>query len=107
MLDLRYLTWTTDDCLSSFPKIDLKVTDMSDRGLLGSAVTSDFALEEGQVIIFVLRESREWQYDNDYQRSVAHPDREKAESLKVPMSLLLDAASKLRHEENPIMTRVS
>ncbi|GFZ46845.1 Uncharacterized protein JCM24511_04065 [Saitozyma sp. JCM 24511] len=55
-LDLRYLTWTNDGCINP-PNLELKVEELKGRGLLGPAVTSDFELEEGQVVVFVFREA--------------------------------------------------
>lgn len=87
------------------PCIQLKVEDFSHRGLLGPAITSEFELEEGQSITFVLREVGDWQYANAEHQRVANPNPQRAETLGVPLSTLLDATSRLRPEENPMMTQ--
>nr|KIR85221.1 glycosyl hydrolase [Cryptococcus tetragattii IND107] len=55
-LDLRMITWSSDQCVSD-PEVKLQLADLSGRGLLGPAATCDFELEEGQCIVFIMRES--------------------------------------------------
>ncbi|ADV21539.1 glycosyl hydrolase [Cryptococcus gattii E566] len=55
-LDLRMITWSSDQCVSD-PEIKLQLADFSERGLLGPAATCDFELEEGQCVVFIMRES--------------------------------------------------
>lgn len=103
-LDLRYLTNTDDHCTDK-PTIDLKVEDFSKRGLLGDAITSEFELEEGQSVTFVLREVGDWQYANEEHQRVANPNPQRAEALGVSLATLLEATSRLRPGENPMMTQ--
>ncbi|KIR53938.1 glycosyl hydrolase [Cryptococcus gattii Ru294] len=55
-LDLRMITWSSDQCVSD-PEIKLQLADFSERGLLGPAAACDFELEEGQCVVFIMRES--------------------------------------------------
>lgn len=104
-LDLRYLTSTEDHTSVDRPCIDLKIESFADRGLLGDAITSEFTLEEGQSITFILREVGDWQYSNEEHQKVANPDAQRATALGVPLATLLEATSRLRPEENPMMTQ--
>jgi hypothetical protein len=103
-LDLRYLT-NSDDHAVEKPKIELKTESFSDRGLLGDAITSEFTLEEGQSVTFVLREVGDWQYANEEHQRVANPNAQRAEALGVSLATLLEATSRLRPDENPMMTQ--
>lgn len=102
-LDLRYLS-SSDDHAVDKPCIDLKIESFADRGLLGDAITSEFTLEEGQSVTFILREVGDWQYSNAEHRRVANPDAQRAEAMGVSLPTLLEAASRLRPDENPMMT---
>lgn len=104
-MDLRFVAWSSDTCVSD-PSIDLKVEKL-DRPLLGPAVTADFELEEGQTVMFVFRQMDDWAYGSEEHQRVANPKPERAESLGVPMQKLLEATSRLRPKENPMLTRVS
>ncbi|ORY26126.1 Six-hairpin glycosidase-like protein [Naematelia encephala] len=103
-LDLRHLGWSNDDGVQD-PSIDLKVETISQRALLGPAITADFELEEGQCVVFVLREVGDFEYTNAEQKKVSNPNPEYAETLGVPLSRLLEASSQLRPKTNPMMTR--
>jgi hypothetical protein len=105
-LDLRYLTWTNDGCINP-PNLELNVEELKGRGLLGPAVTSNFELEEGQVVVFVFREVGDFSYANAEHRRVANPNPERAQTLGVPLDKLLEATSRLRPKDNPNMTKVS
>ena len=75
--------------------------------MLGSAVGADFELEEGQVVVFILRQVEDWEYANSEHQKVAHPMPERAETLGIPLGQLVDATSKLRPELNPMLSKVS
>jgi hypothetical protein len=98
------LTNSTDTAVAK-PTIELKTECFKARGLLGDSVTADFELEEGQSVTFVLREVGDWQYSNAEHQKVANPDKERAEALGVPLATLLEATSRLRPPENPMMTQ--
>ncbi|WWD17022.1 hypothetical protein CI109_101458 [Kwoniella shandongensis] len=103
-LDLRYLAYSSDQCVSD-PKLTMKIEKLKNRDLLGDAVTADFELEEGQSVIFVLRECGDYSYSNPEHQRVANPNLERAETLGIPMGKLVAATSKLRPKENPLLTR--
>ncbi|WWC89044.1 uncharacterized protein L201_003962 [Kwoniella dendrophila CBS 6074] len=102
-LDLRYLTNSTDQCVSD-PKISLKVEELKNRDLLGPSITSDFELEEGQCVYFVLRECGDFSYSNAEHERIANPNPQRAQSVGLPLETMLQAASKLRPKENPMLT---
>jgi len=103
-LDLRYLSWSSDTCVSD-PSIKLNVESLKNRELLGPSVTSEFELEEGQAVYFVFREVGKWEYSTEEHQKVANPNEKRAEELGVPMQALLEASSKLRPKENPILSK--
>lgn len=103
-LDLRFITWSDDDTVKE-PELELKVQDLSERGLLGPAAVADFELEEGQVVCFVLRQIDDWGYETDEHRKVANPTPERAKTLGVDLATLLSATSNLRPPSNPMMSR--
>ena len=103
-MDLRYVTFSSDTCVAD-PKIELQVEDL-DRPLLGPAVTADFELDEGQAVYFVFRETGEWEYATEEHQRFANPKPERAETLGVPLEKLLDATSRLRPKQNPLLTKV-
>ena len=104
-MDLRYLTWSDDPTVGD-PKLELKVDNLSERGLLGPAVTSEFELEECQVVCFIFREVGDWGYANAEHKRVANPNPERAKTLGVDMQVLVSATTNLRPPENPMMTKV-
>jgi len=104
-LDLRYITWSEDKC-NDDPKIEMMVEDIPERKLLGPAISADFVLEEGQVVVFIMRQVEEWEYANAEHRKVANPHPERADTLGIPLDELLDATSKLRPKENPMLSKV-
>ncbi|WVQ99695.1 hypothetical protein IAU59_006836 [Kwoniella sp. CBS 9459] len=103
-LDLRYLSASSDQCVSD-PSLELKVEELKNRDLLGPAITSEFSLEEGQCVYFILREVGDYQYASAEHQRVANPNPQRAETLGVPMSKLLEATSKLRPKENPMLSK--
>ena len=103
-LDLRYLANSSDEAVSK-PNIELKTECFAARGLLGDSVTADFKLEEGQSVTFVLREVGDWQYANEEHQRVANPDSDRAAALGIPLATLLEATSRLRPPENPMMSQ--
>ncbi|OWZ60879.1 hypothetical protein AYX14_06858 [Cryptococcus neoformans] len=103
-LDLRTITWSSDQCVSD-PEIKLRVEDVSERGLLGPAATCDFELEEGQCVVFVMREVGDYSYANEEHQEFANPTTSKAKSMGVPVEQMLEATNRLRPKENPILTR--
>jgi len=105
-LDLRYVTWS-DDSGTEPPKIDIKVEDLSERGLLGPACTAEFELEEGQVCVFVLRQLGDWGYATKEHERIANPNAERAKTLGVDMQVLVSATTNLRPPENPMLSKVS
>lgn len=80
---------------------------MENRELLGDSVTSEFELEEGQAVWFIFREVGDFAYQTDEHQKVANPDGKRAEELGVPMDVLMEASSKLRPKENPMLSKVS
>lgn len=105
-MDLRYLTWSDDTCVKD-PTLEFKVEELEGRGLLGPACVSEFELEEGQVVCFVLREATDFSYSNAEHQRVANPNPERAKTLGVDMQVLVSATTRLRPALNPMMTRVS
>ena len=105
-VDLRYICWSQDGCKAG-PTVELKVQEIPERKLLGPAVGADFDLEEGQVVVFVLRQVEKWEYANSEHQEVAEPKPERAESLGISLDKLIDASSRLRPKQNPMMSRVS
>lgn len=102
-LDLRYKVAVSDECVG-LPEFKFKTADFSNRGLLGPAIESEFSLEEGQAIYFILREAKHYEYASDEHKSVANPDHERAKTLGVELKTLMAGASKLRPPEDPVVT---
>lgn len=100
------MTWS-DDSGTEPPKIDIKVEDLSERGLLGPACTAEFELEEGQVCVFVLRQLGDWGYATKEHERIANPNAERAKTLGVDMQVLVSATTNLRPPENPMLSKVS
>ncbi|KAL7422744.1 hypothetical protein Q5752_002036 [Cryptotrichosporon argae] len=103
-VDLRYLAYSSDACVSD-PKVELKVETLNGRKLPGPAVTADFELEEGQTVIFVLRECGDYTYASEQHKAAASVGPEKAEAFGIPVEKLASAASRLRPADNPLMTK--
>jgi hypothetical protein len=82
---------------------------MSDRGLLGPAITSEFELEEGQCVIFVMRQYTDQakNYKSKAHAEAAKPSQKKADSMNVDMETLLAGVTQLRPDGDPIINRVS
>ncbi|WVQ77827.1 hypothetical protein IAR50_007520 [Cryptococcus sp. DSM 104548] len=105
VLDLRTIAWSSDSCVSD-PEIHFNIEDFQDsRGLLGPSVTSDFELEEGQTIVFVLREVGDYKYESEQHKEIANPRSMKQKDLGLPLDQMLEATNKLRHRENPVLTQ--
>lgn len=81
--------------------------ELEGRKLLGPSVTSEFELEEGQTVVFIFREVQDFSYANEEHQKVANPNPERAETLGVSMEKLLEATSRLRPKENPMLSKVS
>ncbi|WOO80607.1 putative protein [Vanrija pseudolonga] len=99
-LDLRYLCASEDPEVDE-PHITLKVERLKNRNLLGDSIVSEFELEEGQVVYFVLRQIENEETgtnDND-----AHQLR--ANMLGIPIDEIRAAAHLLRPAHNPIVTK--
>ncbi|KAJ9121770.1 hypothetical protein QFC22_002392 [Naganishia vaughanmartiniae] len=107
-IDLRYYIDTVDEDIPG-PAIKLDITDMSERGLLGPAITSEFELDEGQCVIFVLRQyvNQAKNYKSEAHAEAAKPTQEKADRLNVDMDTLLAGVTQLRPDGDPIINRVS
>ena len=107
-LDLRYYVDTHDEDVPG-PSISLDITDMSDRGLLGPAITSEFELEEGQCVIFIMRQyvDQTKNYKSPAHAEAAKPSQEKADQMNVDMETLLAGVTQLRPDGDPIINRVS
>ncbi|KAK1924009.1 Six-hairpin glycosidase-like protein [Papiliotrema laurentii] len=103
-LDLRYLVWSDDTCVAD-PEVTLKIEELEGRGLLGPAAVSEFELEEGQVVVFVLRQVDDWGYANAEHKRVANPNPERAKTLGVDMQVLVSATTNLRPAQNPMLTK--
>ncbi|RXK39893.1 glycosyl hydrolase [Tremella mesenterica] len=105
-LDLRYLQLNPDDAPEecSAPSLKLNIGPLGNRGLLGKAVTCNFELQEGQSVVFILREVGDWSYQNEEHENVANPTPERAKALGVELGTLLAASSILRPKENPNLT---
>lgn len=104
-LDLRYLTWSDDTCVAD-PSVEIRTEELKGRGLLGPACTAEFELEEGQVVVFVLRQMDDWGYANAEHKRVANPNPQRAKTLGVDMQVLVSATTNLRPAQNPMMTKV-
>ncbi|ORX35652.1 Six-hairpin glycosidase-like protein [Kockovaella imperatae] len=102
-LDLRYLTYTSDDSVKP-PQVELEIADNTERGLLGPSCMATFELEEGQCVVFVLRQVDEWKYQTDLQEEIANPDSERIKDVGIDRQAIMEAASSLRPPENPLMT---
>ncbi|WVQ79649.1 hypothetical protein IAT38_001749 [Cryptococcus sp. DSM 104549] len=103
-LDLRVLAWSSDQCVSD-PVVTLHQKTLTERDLLGDAVTCDFELEEGQSVIFVLREVGDYSYASSEHQEFASGAHSKAETIGVPVEQVLEATNRLRPKENPILTK--
>lgn len=103
---MRYLTWSDDTCVAD-PQVNIRAEELEGRQLLGQACTADFELEEGQVVVFVLRQVDDWGYASAEHKRVANPNPERAKTLGVDMGVLVSATTNLRPAQNPMMTKVS
>jgi hypothetical protein len=104
-MDLRYFV-ESDDQEVPLPKIKLEKADL-ERGLLGESIVSEFELEEGQTITFLMREESQREYANKEHQKVANPSEERAAELGISLKALVKGASLLRPEDDPIITKVS
>jgi hypothetical protein len=104
-MDLRYFVETDDEEVAC-PQIKLEKVDLK-RGLLGESVVSEFELEEGQTVTFVMREARDNQYASNEHERVANPNEARAAELGIDLKTLVKGASFLRPDDDPIITRVS
>jgi len=104
-MDLRYFVETDDEEVPC-PKIKLEKVDLK-RGLLGESVVSEFELEEGQTVTFIMREARDNQYASNEHERVANPNEARAAELGIDLKTLVKGASFLRPDDDPIITKVS
>lgn len=103
-MDLRYFEDASDACQTT-PHIKLNIEDLSSRGLLGPAVSSDFELEEGQNITFILREYEEPSEEVKRGAQRANPTVERAKELGVDMEKLIRGVQYLRPDLDPIVNK--
>lgn len=102
-MDLRYFS-TSDDGDVACPVIKLEKKDLG-VGLLGDSIVSEFELEEGQTITFIMRESKENQYANAQHEKAANPGEERAKELGIDLKDLVKGATFLRPNGDPIITK--
>lgn len=74
--------------------------------MLGPAAACDFELEEGQCVVFVMREVGDYSYANEEHQEFANPTTSKARAMGVPVEQMFEATNRLRPKENPILTKV-
>ncbi|KAI0083258.1 glycoside hydrolase family 15 protein [Irpex rosettiformis] len=98
-LDLRFVPESTLDAVPE-PHVELHILDLKPKGHLGDAVQSEFELEEGQVVTWVLRSPPEHKYPD-----AMRPSRERAKELGVPYERLVTTASGLRASDDPLLTK--
>ena len=103
-MDLRYFVESDDDEVPC-PQITLDKVDL-ERGLLGESIVSEFDLEEGQTITFLMREASTHQYANEDHEKAANPSEARAAELGVNLKTLVKGASYLRPDDDPIITKV-
>jgi hypothetical protein len=103
-MDLRYFVESEDENVEC-PKIKLEKVDLK-RGLLGESVISEFDLQEGQTITFVMREARTHESANESYERAVNPSEARAAELGVNMETLVKGASFLRPADDPIITKV-
>lgn len=101
-MDLRWYGGHEDED-GSDPNIKLERKDLK-RGLLGDAVVSEFDLEEGQSITFIMRCYNPYEYQNADLKKAANPDLAEAKRLGVDLSTLVGGASVFRPTDDPIIT---
>lgn len=103
-MDLRYFVQSDDEEVS-LPEIELQKVDLK-RGLLGESIVSEFELEEGQTITFLMREASTHQYANEDHEKAANPSEARAAELGINLKTLVKGASYLRPDDDPIITKV-
>lgn len=103
-LDLRYLA--SNDGIAPDPEVKLKIEELDGRELLGPSVVSNFSLEEGQCVYFVLRQIPE-SCSTETRREANAETLRKATDLGIPIGQYRAAVHLLRPADNPLFTVVS
>ncbi|KAG8678944.1 hypothetical protein FRC08_017353, partial [Ceratobasidium sp. 394] len=97
-LDLRYVVDTAPDMDLEKPEVKLRPLDLREKGHKGVGVCADLELVEGQIVTFILRTP------SDTNQEHAKPTKEQAETLGLPLEVLIQGASKMRAKDDPILT---
>lgn len=97
-LDLRYVAEATLDNVPT-PEVKIDYLDLSSKGHRGPAVCCNLSLVEGQRITFILRTCTE-------KAGVpkTRPTQELADRLGIPLEVLVAGASKMRPQDDPLLT---
>ncbi|KAI5995051.1 glycoside hydrolase family 15 protein [Pisolithus albus] len=97
-LDLRYVAEATLDNVPT-PEVKIDYLDLSNKGHRGPAVCCNLSLVEGQRITFILRTCAE-------KAGVpkTRPTQELADRLGIPLEVLIAGASKMRPQDDPLLT---
>lgn len=102
-IDLRYVEASERDDVPP-PKIDIKIEKLPKRDLLGLSAVSEFELEEGQVVYFILRQVPDETFMNEQQRETVQGTVKRAAELGVAPAKLRKAAHLLGPDGEPILT---
>ncbi|KAI6017202.1 glycoside hydrolase family 15 protein [Pisolithus microcarpus] len=97
-LDLRYVAEATLDNVPT-PEVKIDYLDLLNKGHLGPAVCCDLSLVEGQRVTFILRVCPEKAGTPE-----ARPTQELADRLGIPLEVLIAGASKMRPQDDPLLT---
>ncbi|CEL61905.1 putative protein C4H3,03c OS=Schizosaccharomyces pombe (strain 972 / ATCC 24843) GN=SPAC4H3.03c PE=4 SV=1 [Rhizoctonia solani AG-1 IB] len=97
-LDLRYVADTVPDIDVAKPQATLRPLDLRPQGHQGVGASIDLDMEEGQVITFILRTPPEGG------SNTTKPTKEQAETLGIPIEVLIQGATKLRARDDPLLT---
>lgn len=97
-LDLRYVSEATLDNVPT-PEVNIDYLDLSTKGHLGPAVCCNLSLVEGQRVTFILRICPEKTGVPE-----ARPTQELADRLGIPLEILIAGASKMRPQDDPLLT---
>lgn len=97
-LDLRYVAESTVDDIP-LPEVKFEILDLKDIGHLGTGVTVNLPLSEGQVVTFVLRCP-----PKEPPIPQAIPRISMANEYHVSFESIIEGANKLRAKDDPILT---
>ncbi|KAI6027945.1 glycoside hydrolase family 15 protein [Pisolithus microcarpus] len=97
-LDLRYVAEATLDNVPT-PEVKIDYLDLLNKGHLGPAMCCDLSLVEGQRVTFILRVCPEKAGTPE-----ARPTQELADRLGIPLEVLIAGASKMRPQDDPLLT---